>query len=75
MEIQVHTQACARPPLPSFPPFPEPYSLMGNWRLRTYLIPARSLRRAQQCCAIRSRIGAVVVEESAIEFQEHQHSI
>ena len=41
---------------------------MGNWRLRTYLIPARSWRRAQQSCAIRSRIGAVVVEGFAIEF-------
>jgi len=31
-------------------------------------IPARSGRRAQQSPAIRFRIGAVVVEESAIEL-------
>jgi len=41
---------------------------MGNWRLRTYPIPHRSWRRAQQSPAIRFRIGAVVVEEPAIEL-------
>jgi len=34
----------------------------------TYFIPLGSWRRAQQSPAIRLRIGAVVVEESAIEF-------
>jgi len=45
---------------------------MGNWRLRTYPIPARSWRQAQQPCAIGSRIGAVVVEGFAIEFWDRQ---
>jgi len=35
-------------------------------------IPLRSWRRGQQPPAIRSRIGAVVVEESAMEFWERQ---
>jgi len=35
-------------------------------------IPLRSWRRGQQSPAIRSRVGAVVVEESAIEFWERQ---
>jgi len=37
-----------------------------------YLIPLRSWRQAQQPPAIRSKIGAVVVEESAIEFWDRQ---
>jgi len=54
-----------------------PDSSMGNCpsRLRTYLIPLCSWRRAQQYPAIRSRIGEVVVEESAIEFWDRQHPI
>ena len=42
---------------------------------KTYLIPARSWRQAQQPPAIRSRIGQLVVEESAIEFWDRQHTI
>jgi len=38
----------------------------------TSLIPLRSWRRAQRSPAIRIRIGAVVVEESAIEFWDRQ---
>ena len=38
----------------------------------TSFIPPRSWRRAQRSRAIRSRIGAVVVEESAIEFWERK---
>jgi len=41
----------------------------------TYFKPLRSWRQAQQSPAIRLRIGAVVVEESAIEFKERQHSV
>jgi len=41
----------------------------------TYLIPPRSWRRAQQPSAIRSRIGPAVMEESAIEFWDRQHTI
>jgi len=38
----------------------------------TYLIPLRSWHRAQQPPAIGSRIGAMVVEKSAIEFWDRQ---
>jgi len=41
----------------------------------TSFIPLRSRRRAQQSPAIRSRIGAMVVEESVIEFWDREHSI
>ena len=41
----------------------------------TYLIPPRSRRRAQQPSAIRFRIGRAVMEESAIEFWDRQHTI
>ena len=40
---------------------------------QTSFIPLRSCRRAQQPPAIRSRIGAVVVVESAIEVWDRQH--
>jgi len=40
----------------------------------TFFIPLRSWRRARQSPAIRFRIGAVVVEESAIEFWD-RHGI
>jgi len=39
-----------------------------------YLIPAWSWRQAQQRPAYRSKVGQVVVEESAIEFRDHQYS-
>jgi len=45
---------------------------MSSDATETSFIPLRSWRRAQQPPAIRSRIGAVVVEESAIEFRERQ---
>jgi len=45
---------------------------MSSDATETSFIPLRSWRRAQQPPAIRSRIGAVVVEESAIEFWERQ---
>jgi len=38
----------------------------------TSFIPLRSWRRVQPPPGIRSRIGAVVVEESAIEFWDRQ---
>ena len=41
----------------------------------TYLIPPRSWRQAQQPPAIGSRIGQLVVEESAIEFWDRQYTI
>ena len=41
----------------------------------TYLIPLGSCRQAQQPPAIRSRIGQMVVEESAIELWDRQHTI
>jgi len=41
----------------------------------TYLIPARSWRQAQHPAAIRSRIGQLVMEESAIELWDRQHTI
>ena len=41
----------------------------------TYPIPPRSRRRAQQPSAIRFRIGRAVMEESAIEFWDRQHTI
>ena len=43
-----------------------------NWDLRTYLIPLCSWRRAQRSPAIGSRIGPLVVEESAIEVWDRQ---
>ena len=44
-------------------------------KTETSFIPLRSWRRAQQSPAIRSRIGAVVMEVSVIEFWDRQHSI
>jgi len=41
----------------------------------TSFIPLRSWRQAQQCPAIRFTIGAMVVEGSAIEFWDCQHTI
>jgi len=41
----------------------------------TYLILPRSWRRAEQCSAVGSRIGPAVMEESAIEFWDSQHTI
>ena len=41
----------------------------------TYLIPPRSWHQAQQRPAIGSRIGQPVVEESAIELWDWQHTI
>jgi len=43
---------------------------MGSDGTETFFIPLRSWHRAQQPPAIGSRIGAVVVEGSAIEFWE-----
>ena len=37
-----------------------------------YLIPLHSWRRAQQYHTFRSEIGQAVVEESDIEFWDHQ---
>ena len=48
---------------------------MGFDATETYLILPRSRRRAQQPSAIRSRIGPAVMEESAIEFWDRQHTI
>jgi len=48
---------------------------MGSDATETSCIPLRSWHRAQQPPAIRSRIGAVVVEESVIEFWDRQDSI
>jgi len=48
---------------------------MGSDATETSFIPLRSWRRAPQPPAIRSRIGAVVVEESVIEFWDCQDSI
>jgi len=48
---------------------------MGFDAIETYLIPPRSWRQAQQPPAIGSRIGPLVVEESAIEFWDRQHTI
>ena len=48
---------------------------MSSNATETYLIPARSWRHAQQPPAIRSRIGQPVVEESAIEPRDRQHTI
>ena len=45
---------------------------MGSDATETSFIPLPSWRRAQQPPAIRSRIGAVVVEESAIKLWELQ---
>ena len=42
--------------------------LLSSDATETSFIPLHSWRRAQQSPAIGSRIGAVVVEESAIEF-------
>jgi len=39
---------------------------MGNERIRTYIVPARSWRRAQLPPAIRFKIGYVVVELSGL---------
>jgi len=47
----------------------------GSDATETSFIPGRSWRRAQQSPAIRFRIGAVVVEESVIEFWDCQDSI
>jgi len=49
--------------------------LMGSDETETSFIPLRSWRRAQQPPAIGTRIGAVVVEESVIEFYDQQDSI
>jgi len=48
---------------------------MGFDATETYLIPPRSWSRAQQPSAIRSRIGPPVMEESAIEVWDRQHTI
>ena len=48
---------------------------MGLDATETYLIPPHSWRQAQQPPAIRSRIGQLVVEESAIEFWDRQYII
>ena len=42
---------------------------------QTYLIPPRGWHQAQQPPAIGSRIGQLVVEESAIELRDCQHTI
>jgi len=47
---------------------------MGFDATETSFISPRSWRRAQHSPAIGSRIGVVVVEESAIEFLDHQPS-
>jgi len=48
---------------------------MSSDATETSFIPLRSWRRAQQPPAIRSRIGAVVVEGSVIELWDRQDSI
>jgi len=48
---------------------------MGSDATETTFIPLRSWHRAQQSPAIGFRIGAVVVEESVIEFWDCQDSI
>jgi len=48
---------------------------MGSDATETSFIPLSSWRRAQQSPAIRFRIGAMVVEESVIEFWDRQDSI
>ena len=48
---------------------------MGIEVTETYPIPPRSWFRAQKPPAIRSRIGVVVVELSAIEIWDCQHSL
>jgi len=46
--------------------------LLSSDVTETSFIPLRSWRRAQRSPAIRFRIGAVVLEESAIEFCDRQ---
>jgi len=48
---------------------------MGSDATKTSFIPLRSWRRAPQPPTIRSRIGAVLVEEFVIEFWDRQDSI
>jgi len=48
---------------------------MGSDATETAFIPLRSCRQAQQFPTIRSRIGALVVEEAVIEFWDCQDSI
>ena len=48
---------------------------MGYDATETSFIPLHSWRPAQHPPAIRPRIGAIVVEESVIQFWDPQHSI
>jgi len=48
---------------------------MGFDATETYIIPARSWPQARQPPAITSRIGPLVVEESAIKLGDCQHTI
>ena len=41
----------------------------------TYLIPGCSWRRAQRCPSDRSKVGPLVVEQSAIKFCDRQHPL
>jgi len=49
----------------------EDTDLMGFDATGTYLTPLHSWRQAQQSRAIRSRIGAVVMKQSAREVWDH----